>query len=295
VDLAIARMAAKQQGNVTRVELLKLGLDDKAIAYRVKVGRLHRVFRGVYSVGRPPSTPHEWAGAAVLAAGAGAVLSHASAMALWGFWRRWDRPYEVTVVGDRRTKGIRVHRSTTLRRRDTTTQLGIRVTTPGQTLLDMSLRLSDKSLKRNVNNALGSPWLTEGHLVDTLTRHPRAPGAARIARLIGVNPTPTRSGWEDDFPAFCRDHGLPAPVMGVPLHGYIVDALFVPERVIVELDSWDFHKGKIAFETDRERDAVMLAHGFVTVRMTSERMEERPVAEARRLGGILAAHAPKAA
>jgi hypothetical protein len=295
VDLAIARMAAKQQGNVTRVELLKLGLDDKAIAYRVKVGRLHRVFRGVYSVGRPPSTPHEWAGAAVLAAGAGAVLSHASAMALWGFWRRWDRPYEVTVVGDRRTKGIRVHRSTTLRRRDTTTQLGIRVTTPGQTLLDMSPRLSDKSLKRNVNNALGSRWLTEGHLVDTLTRHPRAPGAARIARLIGVNPTPTRSGWEDDFPAFCREHGLPAPVMGVPLHGYIVDALFVPERVIVELDSWDFHKGKIAFETDRERDAVMLAHGFVTVRMTSERMEERPVAEARRLGGILAAHAPKAA
>jgi hypothetical protein len=254
------------------------------------------VYPGVYSIGRPAGTPHERAGSAVLACGPGAVLSHSSAMVLWGFWRHWDRQFEVTIVGgDRRPRGIRVHRSTTLRRRDVTRQLGIRVTTPARTLLDMAPRFSDRSLKRNVNNALGSPWLTEGHLVDTLTRHPHAPGAARIARLIGVNPTPTRSGWEDDFPAFCREHGLPAPVMGVPLHGYIVDALFVPERVIVELDSWDFHKGKIAFETDRERDAVMLAHGFVTVRMTSERMEERPVAEARRLGGILAVHAPKAA
>src|SRR5262249_17740539 len=161
---------------------------------------------------------------------------------LWGYWRRWDRPYEVTVVGDRRTNGVHVHRSTTLRWQDVTRQLGIRVTTPGQTLLDMSPRFNDKSLKRNVNRALNSLWLTEGQPADTVARHPHAPGAARIAKLIGLNPTPTRSGWEDDFADFCREHGLPAPVMGVPLHGYIVDALFVRERVIVELDSWEFHK-----------------------------------------------------
>jgi hypothetical protein len=288
-------VSAKQQGNITRAQLLELGLDDGGIAWRVQLGRLFRVFRGVYSVGRPPVTAHEWAGAAVLAAGAGAALSHASAMALWGYWRRWDRPYEVTVVGDRRTNRIRVHRSTTLRWQDVTRQLGIRVTTPARTLLDMSPRLSDRSLKRNVNNALNSPWLTEGQLADTVARHPHAPGAARIARLIGLEGTPTRAGWEDDFPAFCTAHGLPAPVMGAPLFGYIVDALFGGERVIVELDSWEFHKGKIAFETDRERDAVMLAHSFVTLRMTWERMKERPVAEAQRLGGILAAHAPRAA
>lgn len=294
-DAAIARVAARQQGNITRVQLLGLGVDRYAIRYRLRVGRLHRVLRGVYSVGRPPLTPHEWAGAAVLACGRGAALSHGSAMVLWGYWRRWDQPYEVTVVGDRRTTGVRVHRSTTLRWCDVTRQLGTRVTTPAQTLLDMSPRLSDRSLKRSVNNGLNSPWLTEDQLADTLARHPHAPGAMRIAKLIGLEGTPPRSGWEDEFRDFCAAHGLPAPVMGAPLHGYIVDALFMPERVIVELDSWEFHKGKIAFETDRERDAVMLAHGFVTVRMTSERMKERSVAEARRLGGIVVAHAPRAA
>ena len=78
----------------------------------------------------------------MLACGSGAALSHGSAMMLWGYWRQWDKPFEVTVVGDRRTKGIRVHRSHDApTRRDVTKQLGIRVTTPAQTLLDMSPRL----------------------------------------------------------------------------------------------------------------------------------------------------------
>jgi len=297
--VALAAVAVKQYGNVTRTQLTALGLSHGAIVNRVAKGRLFRIFRGVYSVGRRPVTAQEWASAAVLAAGAGAALSHSSAMALWGFWRRWDRPYEVTIVGDRRTKGIRVHRSTTLHRRDVTTQLGIRVTTPARTLLDISPRLTDKRLKRTVNSALGSLWLTEDQLGETLARHPRARGASRIAKLIGLEGTPTRSGWEDAFPAFCQAHGLPAPVMGAPIGGYIVDALFVPERVIVELDSWPFHKGKIPFETDRDRDADTLAGRFVTVRVTEERLDERPAEEAQRLHRILAnqrsLHAPSAA
>ncbi|MGP0034876.1 MAG: type IV toxin-antitoxin system AbiEi family antitoxin domain-containing protein [Solirubrobacteraceae bacterium] len=299
LDAAIAAVAAKQHGNVTRGQLLELGLDDDAIRRRVKAGRLFRVFPGVYAVGRPPATPLERASAAVLACGSGAALSHSSAMVLWGYWRQWETPFEVTLVGDRRPKGIRVHRSTTLTWRDTTKQLGIRVTTPGQTLLDMCPRWNDKSLKRNVNKALHSLWLTEGHLVDTLARHPHAPGANRVAKLLGLPGTPTRSGWEDDFPAFCDKYGLPAPVMGQPLLGYVADALFAAERVIVELDSREFHMGAIPFEDDRDRDADMLAHGFVTVRMTWERIEERPQREARRLHKILAnqraIHAPSAA
>jgi predicted transcriptional regulator of viral defense system len=295
IDRAIAAVAAKQRGNITRAQLLGLGLDTYAIRYRVKIGRLYRVFRGMYSVGRPPGSPQDWASAAVLACGPGAALSHSSAMALWGYWRQWDRPYEVTVVGDRRTRGIRVHRSTTLRRHDVTRQLGIRVTTPARTIFDISPRQSDKAFKRTVNNALHSLWLTEGQLADAVARHRNLPAAKRVAKLIGLPGTPTRSGWEDDFPGFCKHYGLPTPVMGVPMYGYVVDALFVAERVIVELDSKEFHMDPIAYEADRERDAEMLLHGFVTVRVTWERLEERPEREARRLQAILAAHAPRAA
>jgi predicted transcriptional regulator of viral defense system len=296
IDRAIAAVAERQWGNITWRQLLDLGLTRQEVSYRVKIGRLYRVFRGVYSVGHPPTTPQQWAAAAVLACGPGAALSHGSAMTLWGYWRQWDKPFEVTVVGDRRTKGIRVHRSTTLRRQDVTTQLGVRVTSPARTLIDMSPRLKDKAFKRLVKNALNSPWLSEDQLAETLARHPTAPATRRIAKLIGRDGTPERAGWEDEFPAFCAKYGLPAPIMGQPFHGYILDALFPAERVIVELDGWDFHKSKISFEDDRERDAEMLAHDHVTVRMTWERIHGRPRREARRLRTILdQAHAPKAA
>jgi predicted transcriptional regulator of viral defense system len=84
VDMAIAAIAAKQNGNITRRQLHGLGLSNSAIANRVATGRLHRVFRGVYAVGRRAITPQERAAAAVLACGPGAALSHSSAMALWG-------------------------------------------------------------------------------------------------------------------------------------------------------------------------------------------------------------------
>ena len=190
---AIAAVAARQNGNITRRQLLDLGLDDDAIACRVKIGRLFRVFRAsMPSAGRPSRrtsgpAPLSWR------AGRAPCSRHSSAMALWGFWRRWDTPFEITVVRDRRPKGIRVHRSTTLRRRDVTTHMGIRATSPARTVLDVSPRQTDRALKRMVNNALNSQWLTEDQLADTLGLHPTLPGATRIAKLIGLDGTPPRS------------------------------------------------------------------------------------------------------
>jgi hypothetical protein len=216
-------------------------------------------------------------------------------MVLWGFWRKWDQPFEVVVPGDRRIPGIRVHKSSTLRWRDLRTQLGIRVTSPARTMFDITPRLDDDQLKRTVNRGLGSLWLTESALSDVITRLDHLPAARRLAALLGLPGTPTRSGWEDEFPEFCATHDLPPPIMGAQICGYTVDAVFPAHKVIVELDSWEFHKNRIAFETDRERDAETLAHGFITVRITWQRIHEAPAREAARLQAILAQRAPRAA
>lgn len=71
--------------------------------------------------------------------------------------------------------------------------------------------------------------------------------------------------------------------------GFELDACFPVERVIIELDGREFHSGRHSFETDRERDAAMLALGFVTVRITWERLIETPEREAARLLVILEA------
>jgi very-short-patch-repair endonuclease len=77
--------------------------------------------------------------------------------------------------------------------------------------------------------------------------------------------------------------------------GYEVDALFVQEQVIVELDGWDFHSSRVAFEDDRKRDADTLAAGLATVRITKERYAREPAREAARLHAILARRRRRAA
>ena len=285
-EALIAVLAAKQHGYVARRQLLALGMGADAITYRVRIGRLIAVYRGVYAVGYVRRTPVARAAAAVLACGEKAMLSHRSAASLWGFYKHWDVPFEVTAPSIRIREGIKVHRSRTLTRRDITRQLGIRVTTPARTVLDTAPRLTGKRLSRFVNDALRTPYLHVPDLADVLNRNPNHPGAKRLLPFVR---TPTNSPLEDDFLEFARRYGLPTPVTNTHLQGYEIDVLYPRERVIVEVDGYEFHSDRGRFESDRKRDVVMLAVGVVTVRITRDRMKQEPEEEARRLLDILAA------
>ena len=202
-DLAIARLASRQHGNVTREQLLVLGFNSAAISYRVKTGRLHRGHRGVYAVGRPPKTALERASAAVLACGPGAALSHRSALALWGL-ADWRFGLEVSAACDRRPQGIKIHLCVDLGARNFRRHDDIRVTSPARTLLDCAPRLTQRALARAANEALRRKLVRRSDLADVIERFPRHPEARRLARFADATGGPTRSGWEDDFPAFCR-------------------------------------------------------------------------------------------
>lgn len=293
VDAAIVALSQRQQGNVTTEQLLRLGLGRSAIAYRCRTGMLFRVYRGVYAVGRPPSTPLERAAAAVLACGSRAALSHDSALTLWGLDRRWRTPLHVTVPIRRRQPGIAVHRAPRLARADVRTHLGIRVTSPARTALDCAPRLPPGRLTRLVNDARLRGLLRPDELGDVVARFSHHPGASRIIALLARSSGgPTRSEFEDAFVSFCRRFGLPAPEINAFVCGYEVDALFAAERVIVELDGWQFHQDRATFERDRTRDADTLAAGLVTVRITWERITQAAHREAQRLHVILAGRRP---
>ncbi|HEY5430559.1 MAG TPA: type IV toxin-antitoxin system AbiEi family antitoxin domain-containing protein [Solirubrobacteraceae bacterium] len=280
-------MAARQHGNVTYEQLVALGFTKTRIAHRVRTGRLFRAHRGVFAVGRPARTPLERAAAAVFACGPGAALSHEGALALWGLTHRWPASWHVTVAADRRPKGITVHRSRALLRRDLRIQLDIRVTSPARTVLDCAPSLPDKPLTRLVNDALRTPYLRRSQLADVCRRFPTHAGARRLRPFVDLDDATTRSSFEDEFLAFCERFGFPRPLVNVRVAGHEVDALFADERVIVELDGWAFHRDRLAFESDRDRDADTLAAGFPTLRITWERFHRAPAAEADRLRTIL--------
>jgi hypothetical protein len=287
-DAEIARVAVRQHGNITRGQLVAIGLTDNAIAYRVRRGTLFRIHRGVFGVGRPPRTRLERAAAAVHACGPGAALSHHAALALWGFTSHWPTAFDVTLTtGDPRPKGITVHRSKALIRRDIRVQLGIRATSPARTILDCAPGTPARQLTRRVNNALHTPFLNRAQLADVCARFPTHPGATLLKPFAGHTDGPTRSHQEDDFPTFCERSGLPRPQMNTRIAGHEVDAVFPAQKLIVELDSWEYHQDRQAFETDRNRDADTLAAGYATVRITHDRFHHQPDQEAQRLDAIL--------
>ncbi len=290
IDKAIAALARRQHGYVTREQLLAIGLGRRAIQYRIAAGDLIPVYAGVYAVGHLPVAPEARAHAAVLACGHAAVLSHGSAASLWKYGTRWTGPYEVTVPSKRRRPNIRVHRTKALTRRDTTRELGIPVTSPARTVFDMTPRLtSERALRRFVNDARLTHTFHLADLAELLDRHPRHPATKRLMAFLGETGGPTRSELEDMFVAFARRYGLPQPVINTPMGRREPDILFPEERVIVEIDSWQYHSDRGAFESDRDRDAERLAAGFATVRVTEERLTGSPDLEAERLHAILRA------
>ena len=292
IDALIGAVAAKQYGNITRAQLLGLGLTPSDIKYRLSIGRLYPVFRGVYSVGHPPDTMLQRACAAVLACGPHAGLAGASAMTHLGFWKRWDLPFEVVVTqGNPRPRGITVHRPRSIASRDIRTHLGIRTTTPARTIFDLAPRLNDKQLARDVNNALHSRYLTRSALADLLARHPNHPSTKRLLYFVTTTGGPTLSDWERELPAFCRSQGLPEPLMSRRAASHTPDASWPNLGIVLELDSWEFHNTRVDFETDRDRDVDYLAADLIPIRITWERMINGADREGARLRKIAALRA----
>jgi predicted transcriptional regulator of viral defense system len=165
-EIANAALATRQHGVVARWQLLGLGLGTRAIDYRVSVGRLHVIHRGVYAVGRRDlSLRGRWM-AAVLACGEGAVLSQRSAGALWGFLGTGSSRIDVTVPGRDGAVPTRVrrHRVRRLHSGDITELDAIPVTTVVRTLFDLAEVLDLHRLEGAVRSgrARGAPGYAGG-------------------------------------------------------------------------------------------------------------------------------------
>lgn len=241
-------------------------------------GRLRAVHRGIYAVGpQPLNRRGKWL-AAVLAAGPGAVLSHESAAALWGLAGD-RREVDVTAPGGRQGKngrsGVRLHggrlASDEWMRRE-----GIPVTTVARTLFDLAETVEPAQLKSAWDEADRLNLLRVAQVAAVYER-----GRGRRART-SIEPLLTaeltyderrRSPLEDRFAAFCTAYRLPPPHTNVLVDGDEVDALWPASRLIVELDSWEFHAHRKAFETDRSRDADHLLSGYRTIRVTHRRLD----------------------
>jgi very-short-patch-repair endonuclease len=291
LERQIAMLAQRQHGVVTRRQLRALGLSDSAVGRRLAAGSLHGLHRGVYAVGHPVLGIRGRYMAAVLACGPAAALSHASAGALWDLRASAASKVDVSVprTGRRaRRSTIRVHRPRALHRTEVTVHHGIPVTTPARTILDLAATLDRRPLERLLDRA-ETLRLTDVVALGAIARaHPRHRGAQKLrAALEDHTPgtTITKSELEERFLRLCRDHGLPRPRVNTWVEGFEVDFLFAARRVIVETDSWQYHRTREQFDRDRRRDAIHARAGYRTLRFTHTQLttDARTVAEVLRV------------
>ena len=213
---------------------------------------------------------------AVLACGSGAMLSHSSAAALWRIGKEQGGPVELSLPSPfhRRRPGIRIHRRPSLNPdRDLTREYGIPVTTPVQTLIDMSLRLDRLGVERMINEADKYNLTHLPQLREALDARAGEPGVAKLRFILDRRTFRlTREELERRFLPLARTAGLPTPLTGQFVNEFEVDFYWPDLGLVVETDGLRYHRTPAEQARDRLRDQAHTAAGLTPLRFTHEQV-----------------------
>jgi very-short-patch-repair endonuclease len=257
---------------------MERGLTAKAIAHRIRTGRLHRLGRGVYAVGRPGVGRHGLWMAAVLSCGPEALLSHRSAAALWGIAKDSSEiEIEVVVPGElrRRRPGIHLRRRADLNAEHRREVSGIPVTDPVSTLVDLASCVVEWQIEKAINDADRFGLVDPVALRAEVEGLPPRPGMACLRRLLGCDAL-TDTGLERKFLSIVREAGLPLPKTQDWVNGYRVDFHWPDLGLIVEADGWVHHRTVGEQATDHRRDQAHTKAGLTTLRFAEKQVRYEP-------------------
>jgi very-short-patch-repair endonuclease len=286
---------------VARWQLLDAGVTRHEIAARLASSRLNELHRGVYLVGAVLGA-HSREMAALLACGQRSVLSHRSAASLWNLL-----PYPATATvwvtippernaGRARIKTMRA----TLADRDIRKRDGLRLTSPPRTILDMASLLVAPGAPRGsdghyelealVGEAQYRGVASDAELRDQLDRNRHKVGVVAVRSVLDIpgGPRRTRSPGERAMLRLLRKHAIDGYEVNAKIHGYEVDFLWPDEGVVVELDGYDGHSGRIAFERDRLKWSRLSSHGLLVLPITGRQIRDDPDGALERLANARA-------
>lgn len=235
--------------------------------------------------------------AAVLASGPSAVLSHCSAATLWGIRDSQRTRIDVTVSHRSRSWGAIRRHVTALPEDERTNIEGIPVTTAPRTVLDLAAGSAVDQVEVAIRQIEYLRLYDRLSLPDLIERYPGRRGVARVRTAltrIEALPGHVRSPLEEKFLPFLRRHGLPRPRLNdwimLGERRFQVDCHWPGTGQVVELDGWQAHGTRTAFQEDRIRDRVLRAAGYEVTRISWAALDEEPEAIASDLRRLLDSH-----
>lgn len=277
-------LAARQFGRVSSAQLRALGWSADAIGVRVRRGWLVAEHRGCYRLAAAPvgGTAGRSA-AAVLAVAADATVSHRTGLELHGALAASAGPVHLTLPSRHRARrGIVVHQA--VLRADKVKRIdGLRVASVTRCLVDAAACEPAHVIRRAAKEA---EFL--GKLDAEALRRAAAgrPAAALLRELadsrLGVRGQ-LREELERRFAELLRSSGLPDAEANCPIRlerprqEIVLDVVWWPAGLAVELDGRQTHGTSAAFDADRERDRrVAVQYGLRVVRATWKHVVDAP-------------------
>ena len=245
---------------------------------------------GVYRIPGAPVTWEQRALAAVLAAGAGAALSHRAAARIWRLLDV-DAPVEIVVPRARgpRLAGVIVHRSTDLVARHVTVRDGIPVTNPLRTMVDLGAVvpwwLVRESLDAGVANKLFTVAAVEAERLRLAERGRDGCGVLAMALDRSTLSARTRTKLEARYARLCRRFGLPTATFQHRVYAdgrFLgqVDFAYIDLRLAIEVDGWETHGTPTAMAADYVRQNNLIGAGWVVLRFTWHQVSHEQAAVA---------------
>ena len=197
---------------------------------------------------------------------------------------------DVTVpwTGHRRT-GLRAHHAPAIRPADRSSSERIPVTSVARTLIDLASVLSSKRLDQALERGERFGKIDLVEIDRALARNAGHRGVSRLDRALDLyrDPAFLRSRLERVFLSLVLRAGLPRPSTNVYVAGYEVDAYWEEEQFAVELDGFETHGTRAAFERDPVRQEDLKLAGIDSIRLTWRRVMQEPDVVAKRLQALL--------
>jgi len=158
-----------------------------------------------------------------------------------------------------------------------TAEYGIPVTTPIQTLIDLSLRLDRRGIERAINEADKYDLAHPPELRRALDERSGEPGVAALRHILDRRTFRlTKEELERRFLPLARKAGLPPPLTGQFVNEFEVDFYWPDPGLVVETDGLRYHRTPAEQARDRLRDQAHTAAGLTQLRFTHEQVRYEP-------------------
>ena len=282
----MARLAGRAHGVVARGELLAVGVSSDQVRWRLGRGDLIVEFPGVYRVGHAAPSVLARYTAAVKACGPGALLSGLAAGHLLEMLKGKAPKPEVTTPTERRIEGIKTRRTRGKPQR--TVWLGIPVTSPARTLVDLAAVVDAETLARAAHEAGIKHHTTPDQVEAVLKQRRNSPGAAKLRAVLSGETRVTLSELERVFLDRLRAGDLPLPQTNRRAGSKRVDCRWPDHQLTVELDGYRYHRSRHAWEQDRQREREAYARGDQFRRYTHDDVLKHPQPMLKELRVLLA-------